>query len=429
MKYRYKNNINIRNTSMTVVCSDGIIEFSTGIMKRSGEFDTLKGYLTQTDDHLASNYKLMEFRLMVRQKYTDLFAEIGAPPDKAELKEAVTGKQTKGKKRMTLLDVLLSYKNKCKTEQIISNGKPLRESTKKNKIATINRFIRVLSRKNLGMFISTRFHRQQSGRVFYETLGNDIISELLAAGYDSSTIHTFINRLKSILRWYLKGEHPDNLDYVKQIKFQKTNYEVEVLNSEDVEYILSHEKELRLMMSLRGRAVMDYLIVSLFLAPRIGDMRLWDSSNLYKKDDGTWLKYYQQKTGVKIDVPINLVVERIFSRNLISYSSCLPKVMGDINLPLRKILSLVPSLQEQGTRSRIIGGVLTEIKKPRWEMISIHKMRATAITNMLDAGVPEHVVKSFSGHTGDSNSFSRYVNAKEETKKKASETYLKSISI
>ena len=36
-------------------------------------------------------------------------------------------------------------------------------------------------------------------------------------------------------------------------------------------------------------------------------------------------------------------------------------------------------------------------------------MRRTAITTMLILGMPEHLVRNISGHTGNSSSFYRYV--------------------
>jgi integrase len=221
----------------------------------------------------------------------------------------------------------------------------------------------------------------------------------------------------------------DNLDHIQRIVFQNIKYDVEVLTSEDTEYIISQEKKIRMMLSKKQSDAMDYLIVALFMAPRVGDMKKWDSSNLYVKDGKNWLTYVQEKTGTKIDVPINSVVYTIFSRNLTLCGKLLPECPTNLNKSISGICSLVPSMQCQGSKTRIRGGKITEIRKPKWEMISIHRMRATAITNMLDAGVPEHVVKSYSGHTGDSKAFARYVKSRDNAKTKASETYIKSIAI
>jgi len=43
------------------------------------------------------------------------------------------------------------------------------------------------------------------------------------------------------------------------------------------------------------------------------------------------------------------------------------------------------------------------------DLISSHTMRRTCITNMLVAGMPEHIVRKISGHTSNSKSFFRYV--------------------
>jgi hypothetical protein len=429
MKYRYCNRKNDANTLLSVICSDGRLYISTGIRKLSGEFDSETGYSYTDDIYTTANYKLMEFRLSVKEKYTQLFSEIGAPPTKSELKELVTGKGSKKSQSYTLLEVLCSYKEACQTKQIISHGKPLKESTKRNKIAQINSIIKACSDKELSFVVTKRYHRRDNGVAAYQGLGEDIISQLLNSEYDSSTIHTLINTLKSILRWHMTRHSASNIEFIQRIEFQNIRYDVEVLTSEDTEYIISQEKKIRMMLSPRQSNAMDYLIVALFIAPRVGDMKKWDSSNLYEKDGKNWLTYSQEKTGVKIDVPINSLVHTIFSRNLISCQRLLPLCPTNLNKSISTICSLVPSMQEQGSKTRIRGGKITEIRKPRWQMVSIHRMRATAITNMLDAGVPEHIVKSFSGHTGDSKAFAKYVKARRDGKSKASETYIKSIAV
>ena len=429
MKYSFYNQAQRASTTMMVKCSDGRVALPTGVPKQTGELNSQTGYVMTTDAHIETNYKLMEFRIKIRSQYASLFAEIGAPPTKIEFKELVTGKLSKKRERHTLHDVLVMYKKECETKEIISDGKPLRESTKKNKISQINTIIKVCDDDTLSFNLTKRYYTRSNGTAQYESIGEDIIASLLANDYDSSSIFTTINNLKSILRWYLKRNSPTNLELVSSISFQNIKYPVEVLSSEDTEYLISQNQQLRMKLSPRQRDVMDYLISSLFLAPRVGDMKLWNSSNLYEKNGGSWLGYVQQKTGTRIDVPINDIVNKIFLKNITLHRSLLPSIKGDINIPLRQILSLVPSLQEQGSRTRIVGGKITEIRRPRWQMISIHKMRATAITNMLDAGVPEHIVKSFSGHTGDSKAFSKYIKARGESKVRASETYLKSIAI
>jgi hypothetical protein len=406
-----------------------MLELSTHLRKQAGPFDTLKGYAMSTDIHISTNYKLMEFRLMVRQKYADLFADIGAPPTRSELKEAVTGKSTKEKEKVTLHMALLEYIDACENKEIISNGKPLSANTKRNKISNCRTLIASCSDETLSFVLSKRHHRVESGIARWEGFGEDIISNLLGGDYDSSSINTFINNLKSILRWKLKKIAPNNIQFIQRIIFQNVRYEVETLTSEDTEYLVTNQSKLRMKLTSTQNHAMDYLLTALFLAPRVGDMKKWDSSNLYEKDGKHWLTYVQEKTGVKIDVPINTLVHSIFSRNLISWKSLLPPCPSILNQSITVICSLIPSMQEQGSKTRIRGGKITEIRKPRWQMISIHRMRATSITNMLDAGIPTHIVKSYSGHTGDSKAFARYVKSRDNAKTKASETYIKSIAI
>jgi len=429
MNYLFANRKSRRFTTIEITCSDGRVEFSTKVEKLNFNFHGKKGYTEINDSTTKANFKLMEFRIGVRDKYAELFAEIGAPPTKEELKEAVTGKSSGIQQRLTYHQALLNYIDACEKGIVMSKGAPLSDNTKRNKISNCRTLIKTATDETLGFMLSKRYHRQESGNAAFEGWSNDVIGGLLEGDYDSSSISTIVNNLKSIIRWNLKRCCPNNLSYVQSVTFKAVSYEVEVMTSEDTEYILSHLEELKRMLSLRQLRALDYLIVALFIAPRVGDMKRLDSGNLYEKNGKPWLKYSQEKTGTVIDVPLNSLVHTTFSRNLITYGKCLPPFTGNLNAAIRKICSYVPSLQTQGSKTRIRGGKRVEVRKPRWEMISIHRMRATAITNMLDAGIPEHVVKSYSGHTGDSKAFARYVKSRDGAKTKASETYIKSIAI
>ena len=90
--------------------------------------------------------------------------------------------------------------------------------------------------------------------------------------------------------------------------------------------------------------------------------------------------------------------------------------MSGVSQYMKQIASRLPIFQYEYRRELFHGGRLSYKTGQRWEFIHIHEMRGTCITNMLQAGVNEEVVKSFSGHTINSQDFSRYVKARPETK-------------
>jgi integrase len=60
-------------------------------------------------------------------------------------------------------------------------------------------------------------------------------------------------------------------------------------------------------------------------------------------------------------------------------------------------------------RSREVNGIKVVSEHEEWELMGLHRLRASAITSMLQSGLSETEVKSFSGHSLDSKSFKRYV--------------------
>lgn len=60
-------------------------------------------------------------------------------------------------------------------------------------------------------------------------------------------------------------------------------------------------------------------------------------------------------------------------------------------------------------RIRIVAGETKVEIKEEWEIMGTHRLRAAAITGMLQSGMSESEAKKFSGHSPRSNSFHRYV--------------------
>ena len=60
-------------------------------------------------------------------------------------------------------------------------------------------------------------------------------------------------------------------------------------------------------------------------------------------------------------------------------------------------------------RIRYVGNKEVVETKEMWELIGLHRVRASAISGMLESGMREIDVKAFSGHSMNSPSFKRYV--------------------
>jgi integrase len=259
-------------------------------------------------------------------------------------------------------------------------------------------------------------------------LGDMIVEALLTSGNSDSSVKKKVDDLKSIMRWFAKRHMISIGDFISEIKFGSVKIDVEVLTMDETRYVLNEESNIRKKCSPVQSIVLDYWIAALHLGARFGDMVSWTKDNLISDNGEMWLSYNQEKTGQEITVPVPARVEEIFSDNLRNYGRPLRHISYNPTNVLKQIAKKMPIFRKEFTRVRKYAGKPVRITGQRWEFLSIHKMRGTAITNMLDANVPEHIVKSFSGHVGDSRSFARYVKPHADEKRKAIINYSSSLN-
>jgi integrase len=234
----------------------------------------------------------------------------------------------------------------------------------------------------------------------------------------------------SVLRWQEKQGLHLFASYIKDFRYSARKSKVEVISREETKYILQNEDSIRQKLTKLEDQAFDYWIVALLLAPRVSDMNSWTQSNLISDGDQYWLNYSTQKTAEDLSVPVPPQAKKIFDKNLMKYKKLLPPVKFTtvISYRIKQIARKMGIFDYEFTRTRTKGGQSVEVTIPRWQSLSIHKMRGSAITNMLDSKVPEHIVRAFSGHVADSKAFGDYVDQHKSSKMEAMKAYQQSIN-
>lgn len=149
-----------------------------------------------------------------------------------------------------------------------------------------------------------------------------------------------------------------------------------------------------------------YIVAGMITSARYKDLSDWTTVNLVKNGKETYLVYNPHKTPTK-SIEFRLIprLSEVFS----SKGYLLPRIAyTTLRRSIKEVMKLA-GFNEEVQKVRYIGELRHVDMKEVWELYGCHRFRAGAITSMLSQGLSESEVKSFSGHSGNSKSFERYV--------------------
>ena len=159
-----------------------------------------------------------------------------------------------------------------------------------------------------------------------------------------------------------------------------------------------------------------YIVAGMITSARYKDLSEWSQSNLVKGGGETYLIYNPHKTPTKtIEIKAIPMLMEAFNKK----GYLLPRIpYTTLRRSIKEVMRLA-GFTEEVQKVRYIGEVREVDMKEVWELYGCHRFRAGAITSMLSQGLSETEVKSFSGHSGNSKSFERYVDFSRKQKDNA----------
>jgi len=158
----------------------------------------------------------------------------------------------------------------------------------------------------------------------------------------------------------------------------------------------------------------DVFIFGCATGLRISDLRRLKAQHIIRRDGATYINIKTQKVGYETLIKLPPFCIYIIQQYKALKTKLLPIAQDSrFNTRIRQVCELA-GWNWYVPKYRKVGNKQVEVKhhgkQYRFcDMISSHTMRRTCITNMLCAGMPEHVVRKISGHAGNSKSFFRYV--------------------
>lgn len=237
------------------------------------------------------------------------------------------------------------------------------------------------------------------------------VGTMRARGLAMSTVSTMANQLRAVLRWAQRynARLSPSFDVIRIPPYRSQEI---ALSADDVSHIYHFDVDLfyadrRPQFRKRMKEVRDMFVLSCNLYQRHSDMARIDRTCFNRN----MFQITQQKTGnvAKVDIDKYCIDSRTVYEILEKYNYQAP-YKGDIsNLNhYLKVLMKDVGLTEEIRIEEKVNGVMTTRVVPRYEMISSHTARRTAITLAMLRGVTMHEIKRCSGHSS-LNMVERYI--------------------
>lgn len=147
-------------------------------------------------------------------------------------------------------------------------------------------------------------------------------------------------------------------------------------------------------------------------------MRIIDAVSLKWEDfnetsEGLFLGKYNAKTGATTNMIIPRQLAMVFKENMARhgkiYTPSVGVTQGVVYNNITKLFAMYPELHVPVSANMVdVRGEMVNVTMDLYEWVKPHMLRKTAITTMLNKGIPEQHVKFASGHSVRSESFEKY---------------------
>lgn len=200
------------------------------------------------------------------------------------------------------------------------------------------------------------------------------------------------------------------------ISIENYNSKDYVKPNEEVVKIYLTEKELLKIYNLDLskisylNKVRDLFLIGCYTCLRFGDFNNLKQENIYKNDQGTFLKVNTMKTWEIVVIPIHWIVLSILEK----YKYELPEGISNQKMnDYLKELGLKAGIDDLVSIKKIEGGLPIVRTWKKYKLITTHTARRSGATNMFLAGIPAISIMKITGHKTES-AFMRYIQMSQE---------------
>lgn len=254
--------------------------------------------------------------------------------------------------------------------------------------------------------IAERNYWKKFYKKFTDYMHNDRNHHDNYVGSHMKTVRAFFNYIKKDLLI-------DIGDFHKLLYVYREEIPVIVLTPEQLHFLV-YNKDFENSLSGHLKRTKDIFVFGCTIALRLSDLTSLTQSNIISANGSYYLAVRSKKTKTYTRVKLPDYAIDIIQKYKGRSSQLFPQISKfNLNKYIKELAEVAGWVEPIG-KYREKRGVVKEIKKDGGKFrfcdhVSAHTMRRTAITTMLTLEVPEHIVRSISGHSPMSKEFFKYV--------------------
>jgi integrase len=246
------------------------------------------------------------------------------------------------------------------------------------------------------VYLQNPIQKTENGEPVFDKEGNPVLTK---KSFTQNSVGKHIKVLKVMLN-----------DAPKEL-VAESDYDGFYVYTEDVDNVYLNEVELQLLKDFdfsgtpHLERVRDWFLLLAWTGSRFSDL-----AKITLKDvSGDFISYRQQKTNMKVVIPLHTVVKEILGK----YKFQMPEPISN-----QKFNEYIKDACKQAqinsieTFTRTVGGKLVSLKLPKCDLVSSHTCRRSFCTNMYKRGLPTLMIMSISGHKTE-KSFLKYIKIKQ----------------
>ena len=390
LRYRHGRNL----------CLEASIGFSLYIKKGSKHWNTDKNQwypITSLNNDPSINAKIIKLtshfmdqdRLWIEKGIKPSYDTVKQHYDLFEIVEPT-------QKENTFFNYIKTFIKEAKTTPNITTGKIVTSGTIKGYKST--------------EAILELFHKEKN-LVNYEKIDLDWYNQFVQWCYEKNLSTNYIGKHVKTIKTFLGGAfdkgHTSNTIF-RHRKFAVLREEADniYLNLDELNTMWN----LNLTKSPQLEIARDLFLIGAFTGLRISDYNNLTPSNKKKKKGTKMFKVKTKKTGKTVGIPIHPIVELILAK----YDGNPPPKMPDqkINKYIKEV-GQCAEIEDIIFTTQTKGGVSTETKSYKFDLIRSHTARRSFCTNAYLSGISSIDIMSISGHTTE-KAFLKYIKASPE---------------
>jgi integrase len=224
--------------------------------------------------------------------------------------------------------------------------------------------------------------------------------------------------------------------YHRSFFVPKEEIPIVALTATNLNYIIYNDQFNQLIKSKKLEKIKDVFVFGCSVALRISDLLQLSRKNLIVMEGKYYLQVKSQKTSTNTSIKLPKYCIDIIIKYQSENDLLLPDISTQFfNRKLKDLAILLPDnfeyIKVREQRGKQIIVFKDSVNKTHYKLsdhITSHTMRRTAISIMLNLGMPEHIVRKISGHAPNSREFYRYVQMSQSLIDQESDKVFKKIS-